>query len=120
MLGCVPDAIAGRYFDVIAEARDVILKRRGTAELLLRKYDIELRQLYLDLREMILEPEAPAMQNTDGDPLQMMRMDFALGCAAQEALEALLVEFEGRESVPGVLGPDVAGLRRELGLGRKP
>lgn len=90
MLGCAPIVLPGGFFETIAQARDLILKRRGTAEQLLHKYDVELRQLYLDLRKAATEPAAPALQNTDGDPLQMTRLDFELGCAPQQALDALL------------------------------
>lgn len=90
MLGCAPIALSGRRFDTITQARDAILGRRGAPDKLMRKYDVELRQLYLDLREAEFNSAPPTLQNTDGDPLALMRLDFELACSPQEALDALL------------------------------
>lgn len=91
MLGCAPIALSGRCFDAIMQAREAILRRRKKpADHLLRERDVDLRQLYLDLRELELNPAPPSMQNTDGDPLQLMRLDFDLACPPQAALDALL------------------------------
>ena len=56
----------------------------------LREHDIELRQLYLELRERIVNPAPPSLQNTDGDPIQMTRIEYELDCSPQEVLTALL------------------------------
>ena len=91
MLGCAPIALSGRCFDAIAQAREAIMRRRKKpADHLLRERDVDLRQLYLDLRELELNPAPPSMQNTDGDPLQLTRLDFDLACPPQAALDALL------------------------------
>jgi hypothetical protein len=85
MLGCAPIALPGSRVDVILQARDLVLRRRGSPAELLRRHDVEFRQLYLDLRL-----EMPSLANTDGDPLQMTRLDFELRCTPQEAFDALL------------------------------
>ncbi|MBU1072052.1 hypothetical protein KKG45_02260, partial [bacterium] len=90
MLGAAPYAIPSRYFDAIVKLRERIARHRDVNAEPLREYDTELRQLYLDLREDIVNPEMPSLQNTDGDPLQMTRIDYELDCSPQEALMALL------------------------------
>ncbi|MHB8077881.1 MAG: SEC-C metal-binding domain-containing protein [Candidatus Krumholzibacteriia bacterium] len=90
MLGCAPYAIPGRNFDAIVELREHIARHREMTDETLRAFDSELRQLYLDLREDVVDPAPPSLQNTDGDPLQMTRLDYELDCPPQEAFNALL------------------------------
>lgn len=90
MLGCAPFAIPGRNFDAIVELRERIAQHHEMTDETLREFDLELRQLYLDLREGIVNPAMPSLQNTDGDPLQMTRLDYELDCPPQEAFAALL------------------------------
>ncbi len=90
MLGCAPYAIPGRRFDVIAALRDRIAKHHEITAEVLRDYDYELRGLYLHLREDVVNPAPPNLQNTDGDPLQMTRIEYDLDCSCQEAFAALL------------------------------
>ena len=90
MLGCAPYAIPGRLFDAIVELREHIARGGDLDAETLREYDTELRELYLGLREDILNPAAPGLQNTDGDPLQMTRIDYELDCPPQDVFSALL------------------------------
>jgi hypothetical protein len=90
MLGCAPYAIPGRNFDAIVELRERIARHHEMTDETLREFDLELRQLYLELREGVVNPGMPSLQNTDGDPLQMTRIDYELGCSPQEAFAALL------------------------------
>jgi hypothetical protein len=90
MLGCAPYAIPGRNFDAIVALRESIARHHELTDETLREFDLELRQLYLELREGVVNPGLPSLQNTDGDPLQMTRIDYELGCPPQEALTALL------------------------------
>lgn len=90
MLGCAPYAIPGRNFDAIVALREHISRHHAMTDETLREFDMELRQLYLDLREGIVNPGVPSLQNTDGDPLQLTRIDYELDCSPQEAFAALL------------------------------
>ncbi|MBK6734331.1 MAG: SEC-C domain-containing protein [bacterium] len=90
MLGCAPIVLPGNRVGMILEARDLILRRRGKPIDLVRRHDVELRDLYLALRREQMDPAPPALTNTDGDPLQMTRLDYELRCTVQQALDALL------------------------------
>jgi hypothetical protein len=90
MLGCAPYAIPSRYFDEIVALRERIAQHHEVDTLTLRDFEMELRELYLDLRETILNPAPPGVQNTDGDPLQLTRIDYDLECSPQVAFAALL------------------------------
>jgi hypothetical protein len=54
----------------------------------LREWDPELRELYLDIADRVLNPKLPALQNTDGEPLSLQRLIFDID-SAQEAFDAL-------------------------------
>jgi hypothetical protein len=56
----------------------------------LREWDIELRELYFDALERLLEPGLPPLHNTDGDPLQLQRLLFDL----DPAPDAVAFAFE--------------------------
>jgi hypothetical protein len=51
-------------------------------------WDIELRELYLDLSERRLYPEIPYLQNSDGDDMEFHKLVFDID-SAQRALELL-------------------------------
>ncbi len=53
-----------------------------------RDYDMELRELYLDLTDATLNPGLPELHNTDGDPLVPHRLSFDID-SADEAFAAL-------------------------------
>ncbi len=55
---------------------------------LLRDWDIELRELYLDITGEMLNPTMPDLRNTDGDELLMHRLVFDIE-SAQGAFESL-------------------------------
>lgn len=56
---------------------------------LLRSWEFELREAYLDIRDDLLDPQFPILQNTDGDPLQLTTLHYELKCTPQEAKDAL-------------------------------
>jgi len=90
MLGAAPVMIPGRFIDQIIGLREQMARNRTIHCDTLHDYNIELRQLYFDLREECLYPSAPEVQNTDGDPLQMTKIHYALKCPVNDALAALL------------------------------
>jgi hypothetical protein len=65
-----------------------------------RDWDTEIRELYLALAGRALNPPAPQLTNTDGDPLVLQRMVFDIE-SAQEALDALAhLDFEATADEP--------------------
>lgn len=55
---------------------------------LLLEWDVELRALYLDVMDLILNPPMPQLRNTDGDELSPQRLIFDID-SPQEAFDAL-------------------------------
>ncbi|OGA01964.1 MAG: hypothetical protein A3H35_04160 [Betaproteobacteria bacterium RIFCSPLOWO2_02_FULL_62_17] len=54
----------------------------------LREWDLELRELYLEIADRTLNPKLPTLQNTDGEPLSLQRLSFDID-SAREAFDAL-------------------------------
>jgi hypothetical protein len=54
----------------------------------LADWDIEIRDVYLDRMEALLNPPIPRLQNTDGDPIAFHRLAFEVP-SAQGAFDAL-------------------------------
>jgi hypothetical protein len=90
MLGCAPYPIPARFFAEIVAMRERIARHGEPDDEALHEYDIELRELYLDLREEILHPSAPLLENTDGEPLQLTTVAYELDCTPEDAVRALL------------------------------
>ncbi len=90
MLGCAPIMIPGRFFDRILSFRELVARHMEIDGAALREYDIELRQIYFELRKENLDPSPPRLQNTDGDPLQMTKIHYHLKCPVDQALNALM------------------------------
>ncbi len=71
----------------------------------LREWGIELREIYFDALERLLEPGLPQLHNTDGDPLQLQRLLFDLDPApdavpaAFEALRHLATAEEAQAAL---------------------
>ena len=89
MLGCAPYSFAPSYSGLFLDLREEMADDEAWGPELLRRRDIELRGLYFDIREDLLDPRLPVMQNTDGDPLQLTKLYYELNCTPQEARDAL-------------------------------
>ncbi|HHJ14202.1 MAG TPA: hypothetical protein ENJ79_07460 [Gammaproteobacteria bacterium] len=90
MVGCAPIVIPARYLNAFIDIREDLASRpQGLDRDLLHEYDIELREIYYGIREEILHPVPPRLHNTDGDPLQPVKLYYSLHCTPREALEAL-------------------------------
>ena len=89
MLGCAPYSFAPSYSRLFLDLREEMADDDAWGLELLRRRDIELREIYLDVREDLLHPRLPVMQNTDGDPLQLTKLYYELNCTPQEARDAL-------------------------------
>jgi hypothetical protein len=91
MLGCAPYSIPASFFNDIIEFREDVAEYNPLMDHgMLRDCDIELRDLYYELRDRILNPVPPLITNTDGDPLQMTKLVYRLHCTPREAVDALL------------------------------
>lgn len=94
LLGLAPTMLPPQAHRDILDARDALKKelksegRKLDKEALLR-YDIELRDLYFDLVDYLSTPRMPILQNTDGDPINFVKLYFKLHCAPRDAMEAL-------------------------------
>ena len=89
MLGCAPYSFAPSYSGLFLDLREEMADDDAWGLELLRRWDIELRGVYFDIREDLLDPQLPVMQNTDGDPLQLTKLYYDLNCTPQEARDAL-------------------------------
>ncbi|RLJ21245.1 hypothetical protein DJ030_00630 [bacterium endosymbiont of Escarpia laminata] len=90
MVGCAPTVIPPAYLNEIIDFRETLTERFPDPGLdVLHEYDIELREIYYDIREELHNPSLPQLQNTDGDPLQLTKLYYTLKCTPREALDAL-------------------------------
>lgn len=90
MVGTAPTAIPAKYLNEFIDFREELAGRPfGLDRDLLHEYDIELRELYYEIREELFHPVLPQLQNTDGDPLQLTKLYYRLNCTPREALDAL-------------------------------
>jgi hypothetical protein len=55
----------------------------------LREWDLEMRDVYFSAVEFLANPPQRELQNTDGDPLSFVKLDFELGCSPQDAFNRL-------------------------------
>ncbi len=86
---CAPVIIQPKHKHVIIEARGKILRNGDlSSDEFLIEWDEELRALYLDLADEILNPPLPELHNTDGDLLSLQRLVYDID-SAQDAFDAL-------------------------------
>jgi len=80
-------------------------------EEVLRDHDFELLGLYQDIARRLFNPELPALQNTDGEPLSMRKLVYDLSVTPQAAFDALkhLAYDESDEQLLAGAKRDVAG-----------
>ncbi|MDE0154642.1 MAG: SEC-C metal-binding domain-containing protein [Gammaproteobacteria bacterium] len=90
MLGCGLDVIPPSCIDdVIAAREEFAAERPGFGKDYLLENDVQLRELYFQLRHLALNPLPPVLYNSDGDPLQLTTLYYDLNCTPLEALTAL-------------------------------
>jgi hypothetical protein len=91
---CVMEASGGIVLppiektQLIAQRRILSPKGRAITRTVLREYQSELRALFLETADRLLNPTLPAMQNTDGEPIELRTLCFEVP-SAREAFEAL-------------------------------
>ncbi len=90
MFGCAPFVIPPSFQHVLIDARDHIEEDFGTFnQQMLAEYDFEIRDLYYNIRDQILNPQMPDIRNTDGDPMLPTTLYYRLHCSPEEAFTAL-------------------------------
>lgn len=90
MLGCAPVTIPVSYADVFIDFRENIVEnfpRMGDD--ILYEYDLELREIYFDIKEKLYNPSPPRIHNTDGEEMQPTTLYYSLSCPPREAFDAL-------------------------------
>ncbi len=77
------------YFDILNDREALFGSRRKISIRDLQEAEPFLRQLYFALRHRRLNPQMPILQNTDGDPLEFVKLTYHLNCSVRAAFEKL-------------------------------
>ncbi len=85
--GCAPVVLQPKEKPRLIDLRKAIRAQGDLfGEALLKQRSSELIELYLDLAQRVLNPALPELQNTDGEPLELRTLVFAIAdCAAAAA-----------------------------------
>jgi len=89
MFGLAPYAVPAAWHTRVIDFRESLFGARLMTRQDLEDYDIEIRDLYFLIAGEILNPTPPALQNTDGDPLEPTELTYALSVPIPLALEKL-------------------------------
>ena len=92
--GCAPLLFPPIEKTSVIELRSLIdADRRPLTAATLKEYGTELLEVYHEISERLLHPRMPAIQNTDGDPLEFRRLVFDIESprAAFDALKHLCI-----------------------------
>ena len=90
MLGCGMAVIPPSYIDdFIATREEFAAVCPGFGKDYLFENDLQLREMYFEIRDLALNPLPPELQNSDGEPLQLTTLNYDLNCTPIEALTAL-------------------------------
>jgi len=88
--GMAPYIIPQQFHNHLIGFREEIKTTNGEIDLgLLKLYDEEFRDTYFEIREQLLNPMMPELQNTDGEPLVSADITYSLNCSLSDAFEAL-------------------------------
>ena len=89
MIGAAPWIIPPAWHVRILEFRDMLRPRGPMPREDLRTHGAEIRRFYHGIVDALLHPAPPQLSNTDGDPIEMTTMTYALTMPVAEALERL-------------------------------
>jgi hypothetical protein len=90
MSGCAPLVIPPEWHLPILDLRARF--SHGSATLtrdMVREIGVELRELYFQIEDRLLNPRMPELRNTDGDRLEFTTLFYRLRCAPQVAFDRL-------------------------------
>ena len=101
MFGAAPFRIPASWQIRIIDWRERQVKERLMTRYDLTEYDIEIRDLYLEIADAIFNPVLPTLVNTDGDPLEWTTMTYALKAPPDAVIERLrpLAMVAGEEHI---------------------
>lgn len=88
-LGMAPYIAPPSWHVHVIEWREQQVRRRlmTTDDLLTR--DIEIRELYFEITDALLNPQLPQINNTDGDPIALTTLTYQLSTSVADACEKL-------------------------------
>ena len=89
MLGAAPFIVPQRWHIRIIDWRERVFRRRLLTRQDLADFDIEIRDLYLDIAAELLDPTPPQLCNTDGDPIALTTLTYELKTPVGAAFEKL-------------------------------
>jgi hypothetical protein len=89
LFGCAPYVIPPTWHNYLIDVRERWSKRHALGRADLLDFDIELREIYHDIVDSLLNPRLPQLANTDGDPLEPAILEYALDCSLRSAYERL-------------------------------
>ena len=89
MIGASPWVIPPSWHLPVIELRDQLSPRRLMTLADLSKFAIEIRRLYHQIVDAIVNPRLPTLLNTDGDPIEMTTMTYDLGVTPSESFDRL-------------------------------
>jgi hypothetical protein len=83
---------------IIALRRQLRRGRRSVTDGIVRDFDIEVREVYLEITDRLLNPRPPRLQNTDGEALSFHRVTWEVP-SALAAFDALAAPAQGTDGV---------------------
>jgi len=90
MFGAAPLAIPPSYQNWFIDLREKWKKEWGRLNTeFLFAYDLELRDIYFDFKDMMNNPRMPTLTNTDGDQFEFIKLHYDLLCEPHEAFDRL-------------------------------
>ena len=91
MVGCAPTVIPPTYHNHFIDIRENMTKNCSHDDKsVLWDYDLELRTMYYDIQEALLNPALPQLHNTDGEVMQFTKLYYTLTCTPRQALNTLV------------------------------
>jgi SEC-C motif len=90
LFGMAPYVATPEWHGEVLDWRDHTFRKRAITRESVADAEFELRDLYLDVRDSVLNPAPPEVTNTDGDPLIDVTLTYTLAVEAAVAYERLL------------------------------
>lgn len=89
MFGASPFILPPIWHTRIIDWREQSFRKRLRTRETLQGFDIEIRDLYLDIAAELLDPTPPQLANTDGDPLALTTLTYELRTDLDDVFEKL-------------------------------
>lgn len=90
LFGMAPYVAPPEWHVEVIDWRAHYFRKRAVTREMVADREFELRDLYLDVRDSVLNPAPPTVNNTDGDPLCAVTLAYALAVDVPTARERLL------------------------------